>query len=72
MRILWGFLNETASGAFSDDIEMFEEYDLKNREITAGNGANLPDTETGDALFLWKNSTNQFYDSGKPEDNNGK
>ena len=66
------FLNETASGAFSDDIEMFEEYDLKNREITAGNGANLPDTETGDALFLWKNSTNQFYDSGKPEDNNGK
>jgi hypothetical protein len=45
---------------------------LKNREITAGNGANLPDTETGDALFLWKNSTNQLYDSGKLEDNNGK
>lgn len=45
---------------------------LKNREVIAGNGANLPDTETGDAHFLWKNSTNQLYDFGKLEDNSGK
>lgn len=44
-------MNATASEAFSDDIEMFEGHDLKNREIIAGNGANLPDTETGGCTF---------------------
>lgn len=63
-------MNEAASAAFSDDIEVFEGHDPDNRKITAGNGADLPDTETGDDTFLWKNSTNQLYNSGKLENNN--
>lgn len=62
--------NEADSAVFSDDIEVFKGHDPDNAEITAGNGEQLPDTETADGrTYFWKNSTNQEYDSGKLADN---
>ena len=60
---------ENDSAAKEEDIESFEGHNPDNSEITAGNGGDLPDTETGDATYHWKKSTNQNYDSGMLENN---
>ena len=57
-------IQENDSAAKEKDIESFEGHNPDNSEITAGNGDDLPDTETGDATYHWKKSTNQNYDSG--------
>lgn len=62
--------NEAASAAHAKDIESFTGHNPDNSEITAGNGNDLSDTSTGDATYLWKNSTNQEYDSGMLGNNN--
>lgn len=55
-----------------DDIEHFTGHNPDNSEITAGNGADLADTENGDGShteeFFFKNSSNQLYNDTYRED----
>lgn len=62
-------MERDASAAREEDIERFIGHNPDGSEISAGDGADLPDTMAGDDTFHYKMSTNQEYDSGMLENN---
>lgn len=53
-----------ASAAKEQDMEHFAGHNPDGSKITAGDGADLPETREGDSTVHYKKSTNQGYDSG--------